>query len=136
LFTTKQLPSTVLRELQKLNADVSVLTVLPPGGLPQVKFMATELLKCCPQTQIIVSFLGSVRNYDSLLVRMRTSGVTYLSTSLSQTRQMILAIQEEKTLHPSSTDSLESGGDHAPPAVIPERSDASKIENKEVTRVG
>jgi len=135
LFSTKQLPSTVLRELQKLNADVIVLAVLPPGGLPQVKFMASELLKCSPFTQIIVSFLGSVKNYDQLLVRMRKAGVTYLSTSLSQTRQMIIAIQEEKSLHLDST-AIETSGVPVPHVVMPEHSDVSELELKEVTRVG
>lgn len=136
LFSTKQLPSTVLRELQKRNADVIVLTVLPPGGLAQVKFMASQLLKCCPHTQIIVSYLGSIRNYDRLLVRMRKSGVTYLATSLSQTRQMINAIREEKTLNPNSTDLIESSGVPDAHPVILEHSNTSEIELKEVTRVG
>jgi len=135
LFSTKQLPSTILRELQQLNTDVIVLAVLPPGGLPQVKFMASELNKCCPNTQIIVSFFGSVKNYDQLLVKMRKSGVAYLATSLSQTRQMIIAIQEEKTLHPSPTDSIESSVVPVSPVFITEHSDASELELKEVTRV-
>jgi len=136
LFATKQLPSMVLRELQRLNADVIVLAVLPPGGLPQVKFMASELLKCCPNTQIIVSFLGSVKNYDRLLVRMRKSGVTYLTTSLSQTGQMIVAIQEEKTHHSGLRDSIESSVVPIPQTVIRERRDSSELDVEEVTRVG
>jgi len=97
--------------------------------------MASELNKCCPNTQIIVSFFGSVKNYDQLLVKMRKSGVAYLATSLSQTRQMIIAIQEEKALHPSPTDAIESSVVPVSPVVITEHSDASELELKEVTRV-
>ncbi len=136
LFSTKQLPSTILREIQRLNADVIVLAVLPPGGLPQVKFMASELLKCCPNTQIIVSFLGSVKNYDQLLVKMRNSGVTYLTTSLSQTRQMIVAIQEEKIHHSNLKDSTNSSVIPILSAGVREHLNDSAVGIDEVTHVG
>ncbi len=135
LFSTKQLPSMVLRELQRLNADVILLTVLPPGGLPQVRFMATELIKCCPNTQIIVSYLGSIKNYDRLLVKMRESGVTYLATSVSQTRQMIVALQEEKSHQSEPTNLIESSVVPMPHGIIPRHRAASKVDVDEVTRV-
>jgi len=136
LFSTKQLPSTVLRELKRLNADVVVLAVLPPGGLPQVSFMASELLKYCPNTQIIVAFLGMVKNYDQLLVKMRKLGVTYLTTSLSQTRQMIEAIQEEKMHHAGVTNSTESPVTPIPTAVVREQRGDLAFDIAEVTNVG
>ena len=136
LFSTKQLPSTILREIQRLNADVIVLAVLPPGGLPQVKFMASELMKCCPNTQIIVSFLGSVKNYDQLLIKMRKSGVTYFTTSLSQTKQMIVAIQEEKTHSSSGKDSITSDVSPIPSVVVREHLNDSALGSDEVTHVG
>ncbi|HUP81865.1 MAG TPA: AI-2E family transporter, partial [Pirellula sp.] len=136
LFSTKQLPSSVLREFQRLNADVIVLAVLPPGGLPQVKYVASELLKNCRNTPIIVSFLGPVKNYDRLLVRLRKSGVSYLATSLSQTRQMIAALQEEKTHHSNMTDSIESSVVPAPHVINPRHRNVSEVEVEEVKSVG
>ena len=96
LISTKQLPSIVIKGLEKAEPQVVVLTVIPPGGLSQVKYICTELHKSCPNTSILIAFLGEVRNYDSLLVRMRKAGASYLATSLSQTRQMIVALCDEK----------------------------------------
>lgn len=97
LLSTKLLPSQVLRQLRESAPDTVLLSVLPPGGLSQLHFMCSEIKTLCPDIKIVVVYFGMIKNYDRLLVRMREIGVTYLTTSVSQTSQLLTAISEQKT---------------------------------------
>ena len=56
-----------------------------PGGLPQTAFLCEQLRDHYPDLLIIVSRWGGVEGYDDLLVELRRSGASYLTTSLQQT---------------------------------------------------
>jgi len=96
LLSTKLLPSQVLSQLSECNPDTVVLSVLPPGGLSQLQFMCSEIRIACPTTKIVVAHFGTIKNYDRVLVRMRKIGVTYLTTSVSQTSQLLTVISQQK----------------------------------------
>lgn len=89
LASTRQLPSKVVSEFAATQPDVIVLLVMPPGGLPQVRYICAELSKRCPDSSIIITCLAKVKQYDDLLVRMRKVGASGLTTSLQQTKEQI-----------------------------------------------
>lgn len=95
LCTTKQLPTRALEQIEAWAPDAVVLAVLPPGGLPQVKYMCGEIHARCPDTHIIVAYLGTVKDYDDLLVKVREVGASYLTTSLAQTSHQIDMLIED-----------------------------------------
>jgi len=96
LLSTKLLPSQVLAQIQASKTEVAVLMVLPPGGLLQVQYICSELRTACPSIKILVTYLGKIRDYDRLLVRLRKIGVTYLTTSILQTSQLLTTLSEER----------------------------------------
>jgi predicted PurR-regulated permease PerM len=83
--TTQLLPAQVERLIEESGAGAVVVSVLPPGGIPQTFYLCRRLRKRFPNLPIVVSYTGPIANYDRLLVRMRKSGVTYVTTSLVQT---------------------------------------------------
>ncbi len=95
LCTTKQLPSRALEQIAAWAPDAVVLAVLPPGGLPQVKYMCSEIHAHCPDTHIIVAYLGMVKDYDDLLVDVREVGASYLTTSVTQAVHQIDMLIED-----------------------------------------
>ena len=94
LSSTKKLPSKVINEIESAQPDVVVLAIVPPGGIPQVKFLCKEIHSRCPDTITIVAYLSKVDDYDHLLVDLRTNGASYLTTSLGQTMNQIKMVHE------------------------------------------
>ncbi len=95
LATTKQLPSKAVRQIQLDKPDLVVLAAMPPGGIPQVRYMCKEIRQVCPDMTIIVVCFAELTNYDEMLVSLRTSGASYLTTSLGQTKLQIEKMLEE-----------------------------------------
>ncbi len=87
--STKQLPSKALATIADTTPEAVVLSVIPPGGLPQVAYMCAEIRKCSEFSKIVVAYFGNIDDYDKLLVEMREVGASYLTTSLSQTIHQI-----------------------------------------------
>lgn len=85
LNSTRQWPSKVITEITAIQPDVNVLVVIPPTGLPQVKYMCGELHARCPQNSILVACLANMKRSDELLVRLRKVEASCLTTSLQQT---------------------------------------------------
>ena len=96
LSSTKKLPSKVIDEIDSARPDVVVLAIVPPGGIPQVKFLCNEIHSRCPDTTTIVAYLSKTERYDDLLVDLRTKGASYLTTSLGQTIHQIRTVHEDK----------------------------------------
>jgi predicted PurR-regulated permease PerM len=94
--TTAKLPSKAINEIKSLRPAVVVLTVLPPGGLPQAKYMCTQLCNQSSDMELIVMYLGTMSDYDNFLVEIRQAGASYLTTSLIQTQKQIEAILNER----------------------------------------
>ena len=103
LSNTKQLPSKVIDEIESSQPDAVVLTIVPPGGVPQVKYMCNEIRLRCPNLCIIVAYLGKITNYDELLVELRKEGATYMTTSLGQTTNQIKMAQDSAYDNPLPT---------------------------------
>jgi predicted PurR-regulated permease PerM len=100
-MSTKVLPRAAIDAVTRTKPDAVVLAVIPPGGLPQVHYMCSQINKRCPDIPIIVACFGKLANYDETLTSLRKSGAAYLTTSIAQTTHQILALTDES--HPTVT---------------------------------
>ena len=135
-LSTKLLPSQVLGQLQVCKPDAVVLSVMPPGGLSQLQFMCSEIRTACPTTKIVVAHFGTIKDYDRLLVRMRKIGVTYLTTSVSQTSQLLAVISEQKLNGEHKVDLGSSAVVPSPHLGLSKTRMAKTSHGDEVTHVG
>ena len=94
LSNTNKLPSKVLSQIESARPDVVVLGAVPPGGIPQIKFLCREICSRSPDTITIVAYLAKVDDYDHLLVKLKEEGASYLTTSLGQTKNQIRMVHE------------------------------------------
>ncbi len=97
LLTTKHLPNRAIEEIVDQQPAFVVLAMLPPGGLPQTSYMCKQLKMKCPNSKIIVLSCGKPKKYDELLVKLRTSGASYLTTSIEQTKRQIVGAIDDPT---------------------------------------
>jgi len=102
LASTRTLPSVVLKEIELQKPLAVVIAVIPPGGLPQVEYFCEECRRCSPTTLVIVAILGELEDYDRLLVELRRLGASYLTTSLEQTRNHLMAMDTKELDAPKS----------------------------------
>jgi predicted PurR-regulated permease PerM len=65
------------------------LSVLPPGGMTQARYLCRRLRRRFKDLVIIVGYFGNYRDYDALLVRFRAAGASYVTTNLHQGRSQI-----------------------------------------------
>ncbi|WP_020471310.1 AI-2E family transporter [Zavarzinella formosa] len=86
------LPVEVEQQIAESGATAVVISVLPPGGVPQVIYLCRRLRKRFPEVRIIVAYFGKPQRFDHLLVKLRTAGATYVTTSLIQTRDTLKSI--------------------------------------------
>ena len=93
MVSSKALPSEVESRVEKEKPALVFVAVLPPGGLEQARYLCKRFRKLAPHLPIIVGYWGGVgRKYNKLLVRLRSVGASYLTTSLLQSRDLILSL--------------------------------------------
>ena len=83
--TTRMLPSDIEAKVAAENPAVVLITIVPPGGVTQARYLSRRLRKRFPSQRIVVAYLGRVRDFDRLLVRFRAAGADYVTTSVDQT---------------------------------------------------
>ena len=88
----RALPADLEARVAEASPAVVVIAVLPPGGLPQARFLCRRLRKRFPQLRIVVCYLGRTRQFDKLLIRLRDAGASYVNTTIVQTRSQIRAL--------------------------------------------
>jgi hypothetical protein len=71
---------------------VVFVAVLPPGGIEQARYLCRRLRRRFADLPILVGYFGRSRDFDRLLVRLRRSGASYVTTSLAQARTQIKAL--------------------------------------------
>ncbi len=92
IASTHVLPVEIESRLAAQRPAIVFIAVLPPGGLIQARYLCKRLRKRFPELIMIVGYWGRVRNFDRLLVRLRTSGANYVTTSIAQSRGQITAL--------------------------------------------
>ena len=92
VMSTKSLPVDVENTIERERPALLVIAILPPGGLPQARYLCRRLRRRFPDLKILVGFWGRSRDFDQLLVRFRKAGASYVLTSIEQTRAQISAM--------------------------------------------
>ena len=90
--TTRVLPVEIESRIERDRPDVVFVAVMPPGGLVQARYLCRRLGKRFADVKIVVGYWGKVRDFDRLLVRMRSAGASYVTTSVSQTKSQLTAL--------------------------------------------
>ncbi len=91
-MSTRALPVDIENRIERDKPDLVFVAVMPPGGLVQARYLCRRLGKRFADVRIIVGYWGKARDFDRLLVRMRAVGVSYVTTSVVQTRTQMLAL--------------------------------------------
>jgi hypothetical protein len=91
-LSTRLLPAEVEATIERERPAVLFIAVMPPGGIVQARYLCRRLRKHFKELPIVVGYWGRVRNFDSLLVKLRAAGASYVTTSLAQTRSQIEAL--------------------------------------------
>jgi predicted PurR-regulated permease PerM len=101
IASTRTLPVEIEARLAAERPALVFIAVLPPGGLIQARYLCRRIRKSFPDLKIVVGYWGRVRNFDRLLVRLRSSGANYVTTSISQSRAQIAALLSESSSFPA-----------------------------------
>ena len=90
--TTRALPIDIEKAIERDRPDLVFIAVMPPGGLIQARYLCRRLGKRFAGVRIVVGYWGRARDFDRLLVRLRSAGASYVTTSIGQTRTQVLAL--------------------------------------------
>lgn len=83
LINTRVVPSEVIRQAKQQCPAVTVIAVVPPGGLLQARYLCRGLRKACPDMGIIVGCWGYKGDWDGVILRLRRAGANYITTTLA-----------------------------------------------------
>lgn len=92
VVTTRTLPIEIEARIEREKVSLLFVAVIPPGGLPQCRYLCRRLRRKFPDLPIVVGYFGKAKHFDKLLVRLRAAGASYVNTSIAQTRGQILAM--------------------------------------------
>ena len=110
--TTRTLPSDVEKRIQRARPALVFIAVVPPGGTTQARYLCRRLSRLFPDLPIVVGYFGRPRDFDRLLVRFRSAGASYVTTSLLQSLGQITAMlpprADSAAAQPEVKDSAES----------------------------
>lgn len=95
-LTARQLPVEAEQAVDQYKAAAVVVSIVPPGGMPQAVYLIGRLRQKYPALVIVAAYFGKARSFDQLLVRLRKAGATYVTTSLTQTADTVKAVAAEK----------------------------------------
>lgn len=90
--STRALPTEVETRIRQERPALVFIAMLPPGGVDQVRYLCRRLRRRFPDLPIVVGSWGKPEKYDRLLVLLRSAGASYVTTSLEQSRNRILAL--------------------------------------------
>lgn len=90
--TTRTLPVEIEARIESEKVELLFIAVIPPGGLPQCRYLCRRLRRKFPDLPIVVGYFGKARHFDKLLVKLRAAGASYVNTSIAQSRGQILAM--------------------------------------------
>jgi predicted PurR-regulated permease PerM len=92
VVSTRTLPVEIENKVETERPALVFIAILPPGGISQARHLCHRLRTRFPSLKIVVGYFGPVKNFDRLLVRLRAAGASYVTTSVLQARQQIMAL--------------------------------------------
>jgi predicted PurR-regulated permease PerM len=97
--TTKMLPIEMVKMAERKRPALVFIAIIPPGGLVQARYICRQLRKRFAELPIVVGYWGNERHFDRVLERLRSAGASYVTTSLHQSRNQILALAATRPGH-------------------------------------
>jgi methylmalonyl-CoA mutase cobalamin-binding subunit len=94
--TCKALPVDIVAAVQSATAPIVFISVLPPRGLPQARYLCEAIRRVDPHVPIVVGYWGNKGRFDHVLVSLRKAGASYVTTSLAQSRSQIEYLAERQ----------------------------------------
>lgn len=91
-MTTRTLPAEIEATIERERVALLFIAVIPPGGLPQCRYLCRRVRRKFPDLPIVVGYFGKVRAFDQLLVKLRAAGASYVNTSIAQARGQIVSL--------------------------------------------
>lgn len=85
----ERLPEEVTQDVMIANPPVVVITVLPPGGFAQARFLCKSIRRQGYVGPVVVACFGKFKYFDKLFVKFRKAGATNMTTSFRQTRSKV-----------------------------------------------
>jgi len=92
VVSTRTLPSEIEKRVARDRPPLIFIAVVPPGGAIQARYLCRRLSKQSPDVPIVIGYFGRPRNFDRLLVKFRSAGASYVTTSMLQTLRQIGAM--------------------------------------------
>lgn len=93
-LSTKLLPSEILDSVREQRPDIVFLAVIPPSGRVQASYLCRLLRKSFPDLPIVVGYWGSKKRFDEALVKFRSRGASFVTTSILQSQKQIAALAD------------------------------------------
>jgi hypothetical protein len=106
VMSTRALPVEVETTIEREKPLFLIIGIMPPGGLPQTRYLCRRIHKRFPDLTIVVGFWGRVKNFDRLLVGLRRAGASYVHTSVEQARGQIIAMLPKPPVVEPAADSV------------------------------
>jgi predicted PurR-regulated permease PerM len=92
VLSARILPSEIEARLEHEKPDLVFIAVLPPGGVAQACRLCKRLKQRAHDVRIIVGYWGRPAQLDKLLIRLRSAGASYVTTSFTQSRSQIRSL--------------------------------------------
>jgi predicted PurR-regulated permease PerM len=102
--STRSLPVEAEAWIERERPAAVFIAVMPPGGVPQASYLCRRLRKRFPELKIVVGYWGRVRDFDKLLVRLRSAGASYVTTTVLQSSAQIRALLPRAAILPAPAD--------------------------------
>lgn len=88
------IPAQIEQVIRQTAPQAIIISLLPPGGFAQTKYLCKRLQKQNPDVPIVIFCWNNVKSYDQLLFHMKKAGATYLTTNLAQTLSQLEAMKQ------------------------------------------
>lgn len=114
IISTRMLPTDLVAKVRRERPAAVVISVMPPSGFEQARFLCRRIHKHCGEIPIIIGAWNYQGNLDRLIVRFRSAGAHYVTTTLLGARS-----------HLRSVTHAEPASAVPPPAPSPDAANAS-----------
>lgn len=92
VISTKTLSAEVIARVEREHPALVCIAALPPSGLAQARYLCKRLRTQLPELKILVGRWGQIENTEKIEDRLRAAGANHVSTSLLETRKLVLPL--------------------------------------------
>lgn len=96
VISTRVLPTDLIAKVKRERPAVVVVSVMPPSGLEQARYLCRNISKRCGDIPIIVGAWNYQGDLDKLIVRFRSAGAHYVTTTLIGARSHIHSVTQDQ----------------------------------------